>query len=40
MLCESVERPAEDREWRYQLKLDGFSSIGRKSDRNAPFWPR
>jgi hypothetical protein len=24
MLCDSVERPPEGREWRYELKLDGF----------------
>jgi ATP-dependent DNA ligase len=40
MLCESAERPVEGREWRYELKLDGFSAIGRKSDRNVQFWPR
>jgi len=33
MLCESAERPPEGREWRYELKLDGFRAIGRKSGR-------
>jgi hypothetical protein len=33
MLCESAERPPEGREWRYELKLDGFRAISRKSGR-------
>jgi ATP-dependent DNA ligase len=35
MLFESAERPPEGREWRYELKLDGFRAIGRKSGRSA-----
>jgi hypothetical protein len=38
MLCESAERPPEGREWRYELKLDGFRAIGRKSARIAQLW--
>jgi ATP-dependent DNA ligase len=38
MLCESAERPPEGREWRYELKLDGFRAIGRKSGRSAQLW--
>jgi ATP-dependent DNA ligase len=33
MLCESAERPPEGREWRYELKLDGFRAVGRKAGR-------
>jgi ATP-dependent DNA ligase len=33
MLCESAERLPEGREWRYELKLDGFRAIARKSGR-------
>jgi len=40
MLCEGAERPAEGREWRYELKLDGFRAIGRKSGRSAQLWSR
>jgi bifunctional non-homologous end joining protein LigD len=40
MLCESAERLPEGREWRYELKLDGFRAIGRKSGRSAPLWSR
>jgi bifunctional non-homologous end joining protein LigD len=40
MLCESGERPPEEREWRYELKLDGFRAIGRKSGRSAQLWSR
>jgi ATP-dependent DNA ligase len=40
MLCESAERLPEDREWRYELKLDGFRAIGRKSGRSAQLWSR
>jgi ATP-dependent DNA ligase len=40
MLCQSVERPPEDRDWRYELKLDGFRAIGRKSGRSAQLWSR
>jgi ATP-dependent DNA ligase len=40
MLCASIERPPEDREWRYELKLDGFRAIGRKSGRSAQLWSR
>jgi ATP-dependent DNA ligase len=38
MLCESAERPPEGREWRYELKLDGFRAIARKSGRSAQLW--
>jgi ATP-dependent DNA ligase len=40
MLCQSAERPPESREWRYELKLDGFRAIGRKSGRRAQLWSR
>jgi DNA ligase D-like protein (predicted ligase) len=40
MLCESAERPPEGSEWRYELKLDGFRAIGRKSGRSAQLWSR
>jgi bifunctional non-homologous end joining protein LigD len=40
MLCKSAERPPEGREWRYELKLDGFRAIGRKSGRSAQLWSR
>ena len=40
MLCESAERPPEGREWRYELKLDGFRAIGRKSGRSGQLWSR
>src|SRR5438105_12377807 len=40
MLCESTEAPPEGREWRYELKLDGFRAIGRKSGRSAQLWSR
>jgi ATP-dependent DNA ligase len=40
MLCESAERPPEGREWRYELKLDGFRAIGRKSGRSTQLWSR
>ena len=40
MLCESAERPPEGRQWRYELKLDGFRAIGRKSGRSAQLWSR
>ena len=40
MLCESAERPPEGREWRYELKLDGFRAIGRKAGRSAQLWSR
>jgi bifunctional non-homologous end joining protein LigD len=40
MLCDSAEHPPEGREWRYELKLDGFRAIGRKSGRNARLWSR
>src|SRR5438309_1435556 len=40
MLCESAERPPEGCEWRYELKLDGFRAIGRKSGRSAQLWSR
>jgi bifunctional non-homologous end joining protein LigD len=40
MLCESAELPPEGHEWRYELKLDGFRAIGRKSGRSAQLWSR
>jgi DNA ligase D-like protein (predicted ligase) len=40
MLCQSVERPPEGDEWCYELKLDGFRAIGRKSGRSAQLWSR
>jgi bifunctional non-homologous end joining protein LigD len=40
MLCESAERPPEGPEWRYELKLDGFRAIGRKSRRSSQLWSR
>jgi bifunctional non-homologous end joining protein LigD len=40
MLCESAERLPEESEWRYELKLDGFRAIGRKSGRSAQLWSR
>jgi hypothetical protein len=40
MLCESAERPPEGPEWRYELKLDGFRAIARKSGRSAQLWSR
>jgi ATP-dependent DNA ligase len=40
MLCEGAERPPEGREWRYELKLDGYRAIGRKSGRSIQLWSR
>jgi bifunctional non-homologous end joining protein LigD len=40
MLCEGVERLPEGREWRYELKLDGYRAIGRKSGRSTQLWSR
>ena len=40
MLCQGVERLPEGREWRYELKLDGFRAIGRKAGRTAQLWSR
>jgi bifunctional non-homologous end joining protein LigD len=40
MLCQSAEQPPDGQEWRYELKLDGFRAIGRKSGRNAQLWSR
>ena len=40
MLCERAERPPEGLEWRYELKLDGFRAIARKSGRSAQLWSR
>jgi ATP-dependent DNA ligase len=40
MLCASVERPPEGSEWRYELKLDGFRAIGRRSGRSMQLWSR
>ena len=33
-------RCPEGREWRYELKLDGFRAIGRKAGRTAQLWSR
>jgi ATP-dependent DNA ligase len=40
MLCESAERLPQGRKWRYELKLEGFRAIGRKSGRSAQLWSR
>jgi ATP-dependent DNA ligase len=40
MLCQSADLPPEGREWCYELKLDGFRAIGRKSGRSAQLWSR
>jgi ATP-dependent DNA ligase len=40
MLCERAERLPEGQEWRYELKLDGFRAIGRKSGPSAQLWSR
>ena len=40
MLCQSTELPPEGPDWRYELKLDGFRAIGRKSGRGAQLWSR
>ena len=40
MLCRSIEVLPEGREWHYELKLDGFRAIGRKSGRSAQLWSR
>jgi bifunctional non-homologous end joining protein LigD len=40
MLCLGAEWPPEGGEWRYELKLDGFRAIGRKSGRSAQLWSR
>jgi DNA ligase D-like protein (predicted ligase) len=40
MLSERAERPPEGAEWRYELKLDGFRAIGRKSGRSLQLWSR
>ena len=40
MLCPGAERLPEGREWRYELKLDGFCAIGRKAGRSAQLWSR
>jgi bifunctional non-homologous end joining protein LigD len=40
MLCQSIELPPEGPDWRYELKLDGFRAIGRKSGRSAQLWSR
>ena len=40
MLCENVEWPPKGPEWQYELKLDGFRAIGRKSGRGAQLWSR
>jgi ATP-dependent DNA ligase len=40
MLCQNAEPLPEGQEWRYELKLDGFRAIGRKSGRSAQLWSR
>lgn len=40
MLCQSVECLPEGREWHYELKLDGFRAMGRKSGRSTQLWSR
>jgi bifunctional non-homologous end joining protein LigD len=40
MLCQSAERLPEGHEWHYELKLDGFRAIGRKSGRSGQLWSR
>jgi bifunctional non-homologous end joining protein LigD len=40
MLCQGAERLPEGREWHYELKLDGFRAIGRKSGRSGQLWSR
>jgi bifunctional non-homologous end joining protein LigD len=40
MLCQSAERLPEGGEWHYELKLDGFRAIGRKSGRSGQLWSR
>jgi DNA ligase D-like protein (predicted ligase) len=40
MRCQSIELPPEGPDWRYELKLDGFRVIGRKSGRSAQLWSR
>jgi bifunctional non-homologous end joining protein LigD len=40
MLCQTAEPLPEGREWRYELKLDGFRAIGRKAARTAQLWSR
>jgi ATP-dependent DNA ligase len=38
MLCQSAEWSPYGSERRYELKLDGFRAIGRKSGRSAQLW--
>ena len=40
MLCQGVAQLPESREWRYELKLDGFRAIGRKAGRTVQLWSR
>ena len=40
MLCESAEWPPEGHQWHYEVKLDGFRAIGRKSGRSSQLWSR
>jgi ATP-dependent DNA ligase len=40
MLCQNAEPLPEGREWRYELKLDGFRAISRKSGRSTQLWSR
>jgi ATP-dependent DNA ligase len=40
MLCQNAEPLPEGREWRYELKLDGFRAIGRKAGRTTQLWSR
>ena len=40
MLCETAAWPPEGHKWQYELKLDGFRAIGRKSGQTTQLWSR
>jgi ATP-dependent DNA ligase len=40
MLFDTAELLPKGREWRYELKLDGFHAVARKSGRTAQLWSR
>jgi len=40
MLCQRTARPPEGPQWRYELKLDGYRAIARKSGRSTQLWSR
>jgi hypothetical protein len=40
MLCKNAGRLRDGVGWRYELKLDGFRALGRKSGRGAQLWLR